>query len=313
MDFKGYLSIISPQAGTERPLPNIWVCGVDMYAQNALLNQVAENCRKFDPVLLITHHFDAPWVDGSNIQQGFMYSLSGPPLCLERVEDISFLRELFSCFLTDEKDKAAVISYLRFAKHLAELQGRDNEPLVETLCKIDSYSRLEGYLEDLIQQGRLDHTRRLHLLEKYSELSAAAADLSHITAQLKPFTTSGPELPLDQGRVFWFPLDMFANDRTLKQTALQLLLRIVKSQAHPVSCIFLNYGDSGLDDMISRFAAVTHTHHFTSGIMTEKGPQVFQTFFDMKNFHQAGSLPGRRGGTHFRFFHGNETEPVYDL
>lgn len=255
------------------------ISGNDPYLRESLLYDVLKQCRERNEHVLIID--DAGESTASDILSSLGYSimngLTGYKLCdnpfkITRLTGLSKFRQILSLVDYDERRKGKLTSYLNFIRQLEMLESGQEEITI-SLSLLGKYSTTRAiniHLEKLVADSIIDEEQQLFLLSKFSECSSAAADFEDILFLIAPFIEGQSFWSESPTTAFIFPLNMFGEDKTLKNLILKLLsLGLTKSDPQTTVIILDKaYGDrSGILTFILS-AASAKLNVFSEDIFT---------------------------------------------
>lgn len=241
------------------------ISGNDPYLRESLLYDVLKQCRqRKERVLIIDDAGESTASDilsslGYSIKNGLSsgYKLCDTPFKITRLTGLSQLRQILDLVEYDERRKGKLTAYLNFIRQI-EMLETGQEEITISLSLLGKYSTtrvVNLHLEKLVAGSIIDEEQKLFLFSKFSECSSAAADFEDILFLIAPFIEGQSFWSESPTTAFVFPLDMFGEDKTLKNLILKLLnLGLTeKSDPQKATVIILDkaYGDrSGILNFI---------------------------------------------------------------
>lgn len=260
------------------------VSGSDPVVRNTVLNDVVRKCHEHSRTLVI--------VDDTGMSGGVDYSMmtswgyhvkngmSGEyclynPLQMTGVKEISKMRQLLETLGYDEKQKAKLMAYFHFIRHIESLErgSLDVQLTLETFRAYCTAMAVEERLQYLVDTGVIDDRQQMYLLTKYSECCAAAADFEDTFFMLMPFIRGKCINPGEEpDQAFVFPVGELGEDETIRNLVMQLFLfgLEVHAAAHMTVLIFdRGYGSrKSIFNFLKSMPAWVSTHVFSEDIFT---------------------------------------------
>lgn len=164
------------------------VSGNDPVVRNTVLNDVVRKCHEYGRTLVIVDDTGmAGGVDyrtmtswGYHVKNGMSgeYCLYRP-FNITNVKNTSKMRQLLETLGYDEKQKAKLIAYFDFIRHIESLErgSPDFQLNLEIFGAYCTAMAVEERLQYLADSSVIDDRQQMYLLAKYSECCSAAADL----------------------------------------------------------------------------------------------------------------------------------------
>lgn len=291
MDYLTFIDRITRRA----PAPfraQFLVSGSDPAIRNAVLEDVARECREAGRALLVIDDTGNGEIArllrscGYSVQQGFSEARClWDPLQAGTVKGLSQLRQLLTVLEYDERQKNKLAAYLRFITHIESLWpgGRAEALTAEELGACCTAMAVEELLQALVEQGAIDEDRRMALLVKYSECAAAAADFEDVLLLLTPFIRGEPLEP-EAGQALIFRVDALGEDETLRDVVLHLLRFNLEQKRNPgisVAVLDKGYGQrKNLFNFLKELPPHVPAHLFSEDVFTLCGPADLAMLFN---------------------------------
>lgn len=136
------------------------------------------------------------------------------PFRVDTLQGMLRFRNLLSALGYSEVQKQALVQYLDFLSYVEGLDKPDGKPLItlELFGRYSTVAQIENRLLQLRQQEIISGQQQIHLLSKYTELSADAADFEKMLYLLLVFVR-GETLALDtEGLAVVYPLKALDED-----------------------------------------------------------------------------------------------------
>ena len=258
------------------------ISGNDPYLRESLLYDVLKQCRERNERVLIID--DAGESIASDILSSLGYKvtngLSGYKLCdnpfkITQLTSLSKLRQILDILEYDERRKGKLTAYLNFIRQIEMLETGQNE-LTISLPLLGNYSTtkaVNAHLEKLVANGIIDEEQQLFLLAKYSECASAAPELEDMLFLIAPFVEGRELWSESPTTAFVFPLNMFGEDKILKNLTLKLLSLGLTEKSGPKTTVTIldkAYSDrSGiLNFILSTSAKSAKLNIFSEDIFT---------------------------------------------
>ncbi|MGN0514455.1 MAG: hypothetical protein ACI4GD_09255 [Lachnospiraceae bacterium] len=191
------------------------------------------------------------------------------PFDISSIENMARFRELLATFQISEKEKQKMVSYLSFVRHLQMIEGKDGEITMEILAsEYYSYEAVAKKLNTFLEDAKITDDELYFLLGKYSELSAAAADLENFFPLLIPFVNTynlGIEKKERGNYAIILQTGKMGRDQTLSQMLLQLF-KFGMEEKNDISMVL--YMDNG-------FGNREELHYLTTELSSQISLNVF--------------------------------------
>lgn len=223
------------------------ISGNDPYLRESLLYDVLKQCRERNERVLIID--DAGESIASDILSSLGYSikngLSGYKLCdnpfkITQLTGLSKLRQILDILEYDERRKGKLTAYLNFIRQVEMLETGRNELTISIplLGKYSTTKAVNTHLEKLVANGIIDEEQQLFLLAKFSECASAAPELEDMLFLIAPFVEGRELWSESPTTAFVFPLNMFGEDKILKNLILKLL-SLVLTKSDPKTTVII--------------------------------------------------------------------------
>jgi len=214
-----YLTVIDRCHGQNVPKP-ILFSGCDQVFRNHILQNIIQTAAREQKALVILDNGDLlglPILEaaGYNIVNGLggEFALCDP-FRVDTLQGMLHFRNLLGALGYSEVQKQALVQYLDFLSYVEGLDKPEGKPHItlELFGRYSTAAQTEARLQQLHQQGVISGQQQIHLLSKYAELSADAADFEKILYLLLMFVR-GEQLALDtEGLAVVYPLKALDED-----------------------------------------------------------------------------------------------------
>lgn len=266
MDHLTFINSIAQTQGITVPPVRFMVSGEDAALRDAVLTTVLSRCRELRQRLIIVNNTTDSSVGLDRVRAlgyGVCDVMEGCRL-FDPFDDIdsaagqSRLRRIMAALGYSELQKAALISYLRLI--------RDIEGGTLTADVLSRYGSVLDIEERLVQTARTP-AQRERIIQRYNELSAAAADFDSMLTWLLPFISG--ERPPD-GCALCLPVGMLGDDTSFKSVILRML-GFELERAENTAVVILDDSQSEhrcIYDFVTALPRSVDTHIFSDDIFT---------------------------------------------
>lgn len=232
MDYLMYMEQIKRRCSEDGQVQFL-VSGNDNVAENAVVREVVNNCRKKADLLFIVDDTDFNVNMDCIVRAGYhiVNGLSGEyslynPFHISSIKDVSKIRQMLDTLGYDEKQKGKLIAYLNFIRHLEILRNgsTDVELTIEKLCNYCTTIAVEECLIELVESGIIEREQQDLLLRKYSECASAGADLEDVFFMVMPYINGQEDnLCQNDGTAIILKTGELGEDDVARTLILQLL------------------------------------------------------------------------------------------
>jgi len=273
-----YLTVIDRCHGQNVPKP-ILFSGCDQVFRNHILQNIIQTAAREQKALVILDNGDLlglPILEaaGYNIVNGLggEFALCDP-FRVDTLQGMLHFRNLLGALGYSEVQKQALVQYLDFLSYVEGLDKPEGKPHItlELFGRYSTAAQTEARLQQLHQQGVISGQQQIHLLSKYAELSADAADFEKILYLLLMFVR-GEQLALDtEGLAVVYPLKALDEDSVFCSLLTCLLSWGLRAcRRDKVTVVILDRGSGNRDyltDFVGQLSDVEH-HLLSEDIFT---------------------------------------------
>lgn len=167
---------------------------------------------------------------------------------MSSIREISRLRSLLTALGFDEIKVMKVVNYLSFVRETEYRLGNNRPLCIETLEEYGGTTLVKWKLCQLVEQGILSNENCEYLLNRYAEVSAAAADFEMFLVALAPFI-GGASKP-SPGTAIHLPVGEFTSDKSMQEIQCRLMLSFIKKQPESCSVFIVDDGKSNRDCIV---------------------------------------------------------------
>ena len=248
MDYMQYLNLVNQKSKVPPDL-RFLVSGVDAQVRRAVGEQIIDACRKGRKTLfLVDNTPNAAELTNfagyhvANVLKGEL-SLCSDLLNPSSVLQVSRLRALLADLGFDSVRAMKVVTYLTFVRETEKRLGNPDRLTVQTLQEYGGTRLVEWKLGQLVREGRMTQDNCDYLLERYYEISAAAADFELFLVLLEPFLDGICQPNWDTA--VHLPVGELKEDASMQDVMCKLMLSYVKQHRNDCAILIL---DDGMGD-----------------------------------------------------------------
>lgn len=259
-----YLQYLDSSFGREQAQElRFLVSGLDGNVRRLVGGHLAERCRRQRKALFI---FDNT-ANATDYRGGFYgYQVvelldGGVGLCPDLLDvssltNISRLKSVLSDLGMDVGQAMKVVQFLRFVRETETRLGNSGALTAETLEEYGGVPLVSWKLEQLVGSGRLTEANRDYLLQRYLELSAAAADFEMLLVLLAPCMTG--TLP-NTDQAIHIPLGDFPSDPAMRKLLCKLSAWYIRQHEESCAALLLDDGKGERGHLIDVLACLPPT------------------------------------------------------
>ena len=253
---------------------NFLISGADPYVRNEIGQHITDTAYEKGRILFLLDHTQSR-SDLTSFVSYHVANIMDGNICLgENIFDVSSPRSvqrLRSLLLDSDFTSADATKVVTFLKYIRETENRlgNNTPIsVNTIEEYGGSTLVKWKLNQLVENGKLSEKDCEFLLDRYTEVSAAAADFEMLIGLLTPFISG---ITPTGNIAIYLPLGEFDADRTLQKAICNLFIRFVQTNLDRCTTLILDNGKgerSCLIDVLNRMPRRAEVHLLSTDIFS---------------------------------------------
>lgn len=156
------------------------------------------------------------------------------------IGNISRLRTVLADLEFDAARTMRVITYLKFISETEKRLNGSTELSISILEQYGSVSLVQNKLKELVKKRTISSENYNYLLERYSEVSSAAADFENVLVLLSPFLG---DMEPKQNMALIFPIGKFTNDKPMQEMLCKFLTFYAAQNVEHIVILILDDGN----------------------------------------------------------------------
>ncbi len=184
-------------------------------------------------------------------------------LQVSSLSEISRLRTLLADLGFDGGQAMKVVAYLKFIQETERRLGNSGPLTVEILEQYGGAMLVERKLKRLVEDSNLTQDNFRYLMDRYSEISGAAADFETFLVLITPFI--GNKNP-DPKTAVHIPVAEFVGDEAMQKMLCTLLISYIKQHPYDSTILILDDGNANrfLIDFLKSIPSGAEVHMFSN-------------------------------------------------
>lgn len=167
-------------------------------------------------------------------------SLCPDLLNVNSIDNISRLRTVLADLEFDTARTMRVITYLKFISETEKRLNGSVDLSISILEQYGSVSLVQNKLKELVKKRKISSENYNYLLERYSEVSSAAADFENVLVLLSPFLG---DMEPQQNMALMFPIGKFTNDKPMQEMLCKFLTFYAAQNVEHIVILILDDGN----------------------------------------------------------------------
>ncbi len=294
-----YLQYIGSYHQNESQMPELrfLVSGLDILVRRTVVQNLISSAYSKGKTLFIVDNTKSFDLHGGFGQYPVVSVLNGEiGLCkdlfqVSSLSGISRLRTLLSDLGFDGGRAMKIITYLKFVQETERRLGNPIDLSIDVLEQYGGTMLVEWKLKQLVERGHLSEDNFLYLMDRYSEVSAAAADFETFLVLIAPFIGSRNPAPKTAVHI---PVAEFAGDEAMQKMLCTLLISYIKQNTDDSTILILDDGDANsfLIDILKGIPSCAGVHMFSNDAFNlgEADRSVLMNAFPVRIFTRHGSM-----------------------